>query len=153
MENWAFSLVLSDFGSMSIAEAGTPAATSICRFLAKSPRPLTMILGAAFEWKSSAARAGRSWEPPPKNDQGVRFHLAAIHTHDLLREGEGQGGADSEESGQGEERAFQGRFWEELHSESGRPKTDDRRQVRQDSRHKTDDASGKTEGNENILKG
>lgn len=66
MQNCAFCLVLVDLGSSSTAAAGTPLRTSSRLFCSASPAPLTIIVGASPDRKSSAARVGRSPEPPPK---------------------------------------------------------------------------------------
>ena len=65
-DSCAFSFVVLEFGSSLIALAGTPRFISRSRLPSVSPAPLTIILGATPERKSSAARVGRSPEPPPK---------------------------------------------------------------------------------------
>jgi hypothetical protein len=84
MENSAFSRVVFELHSSSMALAGTPLAISTCHLFVQSPVPLTTILGAVPEWNSSAARDGRS-NPPPPNTTSASAWTSPLSTHNICR--------------------------------------------------------------------
>src|ERR1035437_7398148 len=73
MENSAFSRVVRDLLSNTMAVSGTPLFSSNCPFALQSPNPATKIFGAAPCLKSSAARSGRSRKPPPSTTIASAF--------------------------------------------------------------------------------
>src|SRR5260221_9010594 len=80
MVTWAFSWVVRVLDSNWMSLAGTPAVTRIRRLISSSPRPLTMMRGAAPALNNSAARPGRSCKPPPRTTITSAF-TGPLSTH------------------------------------------------------------------------